>query len=105
MNSVVVPLREPGAVDVRARLHPDVSPTELQAVLEESIRTPVRSSPHIHPEEVDSNGVVLRITAVPARDQDGPQLADEVLRALREAAVDRDERTARATAFAGTDRR
>jgi small conductance mechanosensitive channel len=105
LNSVVVPLREPGAVDVRARLQPDVSPTELQALLEESIQTPVRSSPHIHLEEVDSNEVVLRITAVPARDEDGPRLADEVLEALREAAVDADERSARAAALAGTQPR
>jgi small conductance mechanosensitive channel len=101
LNSVVVPLREPGAVDVRARLQPDVSPTELQALLEQSIRTPVRSSPHIHLEEVDPDEVVLRITAVPASDQDGPQLADEVLSALREAGIDEDTRTLRAAAVDG----
>ncbi len=88
LNSVVVPLREPGAVNVRARLQPDVNPTDLQARLEDSIRTPVRSSPHIHLEEVDSNEVVLRITAVPTSDRDGPQLADEVLETLRAAASD-----------------
>jgi hypothetical protein len=87
LNSVVVPLREPGAVDVRARLQPDVSPLELQARLEQSIRTPVRSSPHIHLEEVDPNEVVLRVTAVPASARDGAQLAGEVLSALREVAV------------------
>jgi small conductance mechanosensitive channel len=87
LNSVVVPLREPGAVNVRARLQPDVSPTDLQAHLEESIQTPVRSSPHIHLEEVDPDEVVLRITAVPASDRDGAKLADEVLEALRRAAL------------------
>lgn len=101
LNSVVVPLREPGAVDVLARLQPDVSPTDLQALLEQSIRTPVRSSPHIHLEEVDRDEVVLRITAVPASDQDGPQLADEVLGVLRQAGVDDDDRTVRAGAADG----
>ncbi|HSO96493.1 MAG TPA: mechanosensitive ion channel domain-containing protein [Acidimicrobiia bacterium] len=101
LNSVIVPLREPGAVDVRVRLQPDVSPTELQARLEQSIRTPVRSSPHIHLEEVDPNEVVLRVTAVPASAQDGAQLADEVLGALREVAVDSDSRAVRAAARGG----
>jgi small-conductance mechanosensitive channel len=87
LNSVVVPLREPGAVSVRARLQPDVNPTTLQARLEDSIQTPVRSAPHIHLEEVDPNEVVLRITAVPASDEDGPRLADEVLETLRDAAL------------------
>jgi small-conductance mechanosensitive channel len=87
LNSVVVPLREPGAVSVRARLQPDVNPTTLQARLEDSIQTPVRSAPHIHLEEVDPNEVVVRITAVPASDADGPRLADEVLETLRDAAL------------------
>jgi len=87
LNSVVVPLREPGAVDVRARLDPEVKPTELQELLEESINTPVRSAPHIQLEEVDTHEVVVRVTATPARDRDGPQLANEVLEALREVAT------------------
>lgn len=78
-----------------------MNPTELQALLEDAIQTPVRSSPHIHLEEMDPNEVVLRITAVPASDQDGPRLADEVLEALREAAIDGEARRARATALDG----
>jgi small-conductance mechanosensitive channel len=90
LNSAVVPLREPGAVDVRARLQPEVKPTDLQAQLEESISTPVRSAPHIQLEEVDNDEVVLRITATPKRDRDGPQLANEVLEALRAIAANGD---------------
>ncbi len=104
LNSVVVPLREPGAVNVRARLQPDVNPTDLQAHLEESIQTPVRSSPHIHLEEVDPTEVVLRITAVPASDRDGAKLADEVLEALRRAALVGDGAQAGAATAAGPGR-
>jgi small-conductance mechanosensitive channel len=88
LNSAVVPLREPGGVDVRARVQPEVKPTELQLMLEEAIETPVRSAPQIHLEEVDPEEVVLRVTAIPAVEADGPRLADEVLTALRDATVE-----------------
>jgi small conductance mechanosensitive channel len=79
LSSAVVPLREPAAVDLRARLRPDVRPSDVQALLEESIHTPVRGEPHISLEEVDSDEVVVRIGATPVHDADGPRLADEVL--------------------------
>jgi small-conductance mechanosensitive channel len=87
LGAAVVPLREPSGVDVRARLQPEIKPTELQARLDENIRTPVRGSPDIHLEEIAAGGeVVLRVTATPAHDADGAKLADEVLSALRDAA-------------------
>jgi small conductance mechanosensitive channel len=82
MGSAVVPLREPAAVDLRARLTPDVKPSELQAFLEENVRTPTRSRPHISVEEVDDEEVVMRVQAVPELDRDGPRLADEILAAV-----------------------
>ena len=82
LSAAVVPLREPASVDLRARLRPDVRPSELQALLEESVRTPVRTEPHISLEEIDRDEVIVRIAATPLADADGPQLADEVLAAI-----------------------
>jgi small conductance mechanosensitive channel len=89
LSAAVVPLREPAAVDLRARLRPDVRPSDVQTVLEEKIQTPVRGEPHISLEEIDSDEVVLRIAATPMSDDDGPRLADEVLAAV--AAITREE--------------
>src|SRR5688500_10954252 len=89
LSAAVVPLREPASVDLRARLRPDVRPSDLQALLEENVRTPVRTEPHISLEEVDRDEVIVRIAATPLADADGPQLADEVLAAI--AVVTRDE--------------
>ena len=82
LGSAVVPLREPSSVDLRARLRPDVVPSEVQELLEEGIRTPVRSEPHIGVEEVDADEVVVRIAATPAAESDGQRLADEILAAI-----------------------
>jgi small conductance mechanosensitive channel len=82
LSSAVVPLREPAAVDLRARLRPDVKPSMIQSLLEEAIQTPVRGEPSISLEEVDSDEVVVRIQATPLSDADGPRLADEVLAAV-----------------------
>ena len=88
-SAAVVPLREPAAVDLRARLRPDVRPSDVQALLEENIHTPVRGEPHISLEEIDSDEVVVRIGATPVIDADGPRLADEVLAVV--AAITREE--------------
>ena len=82
LSAAVVPLREPAAVDLRARLRPNVRPSDVQALLEEAIRTPVRGEPTIALEEVDADEVVVRIQATPLSDEDGPRLADEVLCAV-----------------------
>jgi small conductance mechanosensitive channel len=82
LTSAVVPLREPAAVDLRARLRPDVKPSEVQRLLEEGVRIPVRHEPHISLEEIDSDEVVVRIAATPESEADGPRLADEVLSAI-----------------------
>src|SRR3954452_20403164 len=82
LSAAVVPLREPASVDLRARLRPDVRPSDVQTMLEDTVRTPVRAEPHIGLEEVDSNEVVVRIAATPESDGDGPRLADEILAAI-----------------------
>jgi small conductance mechanosensitive channel len=82
LASVVVPLREPAAVDLVARLRPGIKPSNVQELLDELITTPTRTDPHVAVEAVDSDEVVLRIAAKPERDEDGGRLADEVLAAL-----------------------
>src|SRR3954451_18423244 len=84
LSAAVVPLREPASVDLRARLRPDIKPSDLQALLAEVVQTPVRSESHISLEEVDRDEVIVRIAATPVSESDGPQLADEVLAALAE---------------------
>jgi small conductance mechanosensitive channel len=86
LGSAVVPLREPAAVDLRARLARDVKPSELQDVLERSVSTPMRAAPHIGLEEIDGDEVVVRIAATPEHAVDGPRLADEVLEAVEQLA-------------------
>jgi small-conductance mechanosensitive channel len=90
LNCAVVPLREPSAVDVRARLRPDVRPTDLQDCLDRTVSTPTRSAPQIRLEEFEPDEVVLRVTATPATDAHGPQLTNEVLAALRALATEQD---------------
>src|SRR3954454_626662 len=82
ISSAVVPRREPAAVDLRARLKPDVKPSELQQFLEEHVHAPTRSHPHISVEEVDDEEVIMRVNAVPEIDRDEPKLADEILAAI-----------------------
>jgi small conductance mechanosensitive channel len=83
LQLVVVPLREPEKVDVRARFPTDASPQRVEQRLLRAITVPTRYRPSVSLEEIDPDGVVLRVNATPLRPEDGPQLADEVLEALR----------------------
>jgi small-conductance mechanosensitive channel len=87
MSATVAPLRAPAGVDLRARLRQGVLPSELQAMLAERLRTPTRDLPDIALEEIHSDGAVVRITATPAVDADGPRLADEVMAVVSEVAA------------------
>src|SRR4051794_1135311 len=82
LNVAVVPLREPDAVDMRARLRPGVTPADVQALLQEEIDRPLIEPPRILLEEVDGEEVVVRIQATPVRGEDGPALASDVVRAV-----------------------
>jgi small conductance mechanosensitive channel len=82
LSAAVIPVREPAAVDLRARLRPGFQPSELQQLLENSVKVRTRARPHISLEEVDADEVVVRIAATPESDRDGPQLADEILAAV-----------------------
>lgn len=84
LSLVVVPLREPDKVDVRARFPGDsVSPKQVEERLLRAITVPTRYKPSVAVEEFDLDGVVFRVTATPLRPEDGSQLAEEVLEALR----------------------
>jgi small-conductance mechanosensitive channel len=85
VTAAIVPLREPGKVDLRARLRPGTKPSEVQRLIEEKVTTPTRDHPHIELEEVDDDEVVVRISATPTSNADGAQLADEVLAAVNAA--------------------
>ncbi len=83
LSLVVVPLREPERVDLRARFPIDASPQRVERKLLAAITVPTRYQPSVSIEELDTDGVVLRINATPLRGEDGSQLAEEVLDALR----------------------
>ena len=84
INLVVVPLREPERVDLRARFEGAASPRQVEERLLRAITVPTRYRPSVALEELDGDGVVLRINATPLRPEDGSQLAEEVLVALRD---------------------
>jgi small conductance mechanosensitive channel len=79
LNSAVIPLREPEAVNLRARLRPGMTPSDLQELLETSLRTPLRDPPRITLEELDGEEVVVRIAATPRIAAEGRQLSSELL--------------------------
>jgi small conductance mechanosensitive channel len=80
----VVPLREPEKVDVKVRFPRHASPRQVEQQLLRTITVPTRYRPSVSLEEIEPESVVLRIAATPLRSEDGSQLADEVLAALRE---------------------
>ncbi|MEA2366866.1 MAG: small conductance mechanosensitive channel [Thermoleophilaceae bacterium] len=76
------PMREPAAVDMRARLPADLDPEEIQERLTEAITVRTKGPPHVALEELDADGIVVRIRAKPADDREGGRLAGEVLSAV-----------------------
>jgi small-conductance mechanosensitive channel len=83
LSLVVVPLREPDKVDLRARFPMQANPRQIEERLVEAITVPTRAKPSVSLEELDAEGVVFRVTATPLRPEDGSKLAEEVLEALR----------------------
>jgi small conductance mechanosensitive channel len=79
LNVAVLPLREPEAVNLRARLRAGMTPGDLQEILEKSLETPLRDAPRITLEELDGDEVVVRIAATPRVATQGRHLASELL--------------------------
>ena len=92
LGASIVPLRRPAGIDLGAHLRPGVKPSDLQRLLRERVRTPTRDEPHIALEEVRADSVLVRVTATPVSDDDGPRLADEVLATLSEVTTEATER-------------
>jgi small-conductance mechanosensitive channel len=78
----VRPLREPAAVELRARLPQDVDPQAVQDRLVEDITIGTKATPDVALEAVDEDDVVVRIRAVPQDRADGAALTREVLRSV-----------------------
>jgi small conductance mechanosensitive channel len=79
LNVAVLPLREPEAVNLRARLRAGMTPGDLQEILEKSLQTPLRDAPRITLEELDGEEVVVLISATPRVAAQGRLLASELL--------------------------
>ncbi len=79
LNVAVLPLREPEAVNLRARLRAGMTPGNLQEILEKALETPLRGPPRITLEELDGEEVVVRISATPRVASQGRHLASELL--------------------------
>jgi small conductance mechanosensitive channel len=79
LNVAVLPLREPEAVKLRARLRAGMTPGDLQEILEKSLQTPLRNAPRITLEELDGEEVVVLISATPRVASQGRHLASELL--------------------------
>jgi small-conductance mechanosensitive channel len=94
LSLIVVPLREPDKVDVRAHFTDGASPQRVEQSLLRSITVPTRYRPSVSLEEIDPDGVTLRVQATPLRPEHGSQLAEEVLGALREETAERPSRAA-----------
>jgi small conductance mechanosensitive channel len=82
LSAAVVPLREPASVDVRARLHAGIKPSDVQAILSDSISVPTRTEPDIVLEEIIGDEVIVRIRVTPELSKDGAKLADQILQAM-----------------------
>jgi small-conductance mechanosensitive channel len=82
LASTIVPLGELAAVDLRVRLPRGVKPSEIQDRVVEAVSVTLRSPPEIDIEQMDPQGVVVRIGARPESKTDGPRLADEFVAAL-----------------------
>jgi small conductance mechanosensitive channel len=94
LNVAVLPLREPEAVNLRARLRPGMTPSDLQELLESSLQTPLRGAPRITLEELEGDAAVVRIAATPRHSSQGRDLAGELLSVVsRETQSGEDVRT------------
>jgi len=82
LSAVVVPIREPAPVDVKIRLGTGVRVTQVQAILDDKVKTPTRRKAAVLLEQLDGDDLVVRVQATPDRPDDGARLADEIIDAL-----------------------
>jgi small-conductance mechanosensitive channel len=85
ISIAIIPIREPSAVNLRARFPADFRPSAVQEILEQGIEVPTRRRPDIEVQETDGDEMVVRITATPEHAGDGAKLADQMLAAIASA--------------------
>src|SRR5919198_4093679 len=85
MSIAIIPIREPSAVNLRARFPLDVRPSAVQELLEVGIDVPTRRRPDVEVQEMDGDEMIVRITATPQHATDGAKLADQMLAAIADA--------------------
>jgi small-conductance mechanosensitive channel len=83
MQLSITPLREPDAVELRAKLPAAITPAELQEHLIDELETETRYPPHIALEEFEDDQVVLTVSATPRNPAQGGHLAGEIVAAIR----------------------
>ena len=88
MQIAIIPIREPSAVNLRARFPIDFRPSAVQELLEQRIEVPTRRRPDVEVQEMDGDDMVVRITATPQHPGDGAKLADQMLAAIAAASPD-----------------
>jgi small conductance mechanosensitive channel len=76
------PLRQPAAVDMRARLPRTVDPEEIQTAIVEGVSVPTKGQPQVALEELDGDEIVVRVRATPTDPHLGGRLASQVLDAI-----------------------
>ncbi|MGI8726063.1 MAG: mechanosensitive ion channel family protein [Solirubrobacterales bacterium] len=83
MMIAVMPQHEAEAVELTANFHSDVTPAELQEILEARISVPLARPPRVELEEIGADGLyTFEIVATPERNHDGAQLAGDILAAI-----------------------
>jgi small-conductance mechanosensitive channel len=76
------PIREPDAVDMRARVPVTVDPEAVQRRVDNAVSVPTKGPPHVELEELDGRDVVVRVRATPQKPAEGGRLAHDMLRAV-----------------------
>ena len=65
LSAVVVPIREPEPVDVKVKLGRGIRVSQVQAILDDRVKTPTRRSARVGLEQLDGDDVVVRVQATP----------------------------------------
>ena len=78
----VRPIREPDAVDMRARLPVGTDPVRVQEHVSDAVTVATKGAPSVALEAYDGEEVVVRLRATPSDPREGGALAREVLGAV-----------------------
>jgi small conductance mechanosensitive channel len=79
LGCAVAALREPAAVNLRARVPAGLTPADLEQLIESALTTPIRARPRVTVVELDGDEVVVELSATPQSGTDGAKLAAELL--------------------------